>query len=230
MSEGYKTEQRERSAKGLSQNEFPPLPRLATGSKLTPLSPQLMNPIITMYNAMRAMRGGPGINTVVSAGGIVVELTNPETVERTDPNAGDATQGGAGGGGSGNMNFRGAWASGTTDYAENDVVTHASSNQNGLFIAGSGISGNGGDPWTGGTGQWTLIGRIFTDLLKVTDGANTFTWNAANATFLVEFNDGGSVQMSKANVAGKDLYVQEVGICDAGTAKLTRVIACDPYT
>ena len=100
-----------------------------------------------------------------------------------------------------------------------------------MFVADSGISGNGGDPW-GVSVDWTLIARRFTDKLVVTDGSTTVTIDtgAADPQVLIEFSDGGEVDISESDVGGKTLTVREYGVCDAGVAKIARVLATAPYT
>lgn len=232
-------------------NDLPQIEPLQPGQSPTLLSASKGNQLIHAVNALLRGKGDNGVVFKIAKGGLSWEI-DPKWLRKflTEGSTEDGIEGGGGGSGNGNMRSRGTWSSGTTDYAEHDVVEWTSNNQIGLFIAASGISGNGGDPFTGGTGHWNQIARDFSnriyvrnsasqyididaanELITVTDGNNIFKWDGANTTLRVDFDDGGSVLITKANVDGKDLYVQEVGACDTdGSQGKVRAIVSDIYT
>lgn len=230
-------------------NDVQLIPPLEPGGRSTLLSASRANQLIFAVNALLNSSGGNGIILSKAKAGFKIEIDPNWLEDFLNPVDDGSTE--VTGSGNGNMRFRGTWSSGTTDYAENDVVEWTSNNQQGLFVAASGITGNGGDPFTGGTGDWTQIARDFSDRVYVrnsasnyididagnqqiilTDGSTTVTMDvgAADPVVKVEFSGGGQVRMLKSEVNGKVLYAQEVGICDSGTAKKTVVLCCDAYT
>jgi len=197
MTEGQARQDRDGQ---LGAAEFPPLPELRPGDKLTPLSPRLINPVLRLYNALRKARGvgttadgKTKLNITVAAAGLVFELA------ANDQQATDVSQSPeyGGGSGSGAIDYQGAWSSGGS-YSVDAIVTHAhSSGQSGLFIRTSGGGGAGTEPFASGyASDWDLIGRIFTEGLVIYNASTRYAnFNAQSAWYTFVYNSTAGAQV-----------------------------------
>lgn len=194
MNEG--TNKQERSGP-IGKSEFPMLPELQPGGALTPLDPNLINPIIRAYNALvrsqgrgRSVDGKDTIETLLTAGGFVVQIV-PAPQDTTLIN--EVPPGGGSGTASSGVTYAGLWSSGG-DYAKDTLVIDSDPNsQAGLFIRVSETGGAGIEPWnTGYTTDWTLIGRYFTTILQVQD-TTTKVFRVAAALPSLKMQNGSDV-------------------------------------
>jgi hypothetical protein len=74
--------------------------------------------------------------------------------------------------------------------------------------------------------------QIKKDLINQQNSGGTvkFQWDGTtNEKLRVDFSDGGSVEMTKAACATRDLTIREIDVCDSGVAKKMLILASAVY-
>jgi hypothetical protein len=231
MNEG--TNKQERSG-FLGRSEFPVLPELQPGAALTPLDPNLINPIIRAYNALvksegrgRSVDGQDTIKTLLTAGGFVVEIVPAPQAATL---VGELPPQGGGGTTTSGVTYEGAWSSGGT-YAEGAMVIHTKDGQSGLFIRISGSGGAGTEPFASGyTSHWTMIARYFTTLLTVRNSATeyyevnaaakTMTYVNGNTVATIDVGSSPKIRLNSSATLFAEITPTTVAFENAGTTHL----------